>query len=90
MPKFIRKVKWVVFILLFVYLKFTRIPSGLPRHVTFENGAILKLVNMQDSGQLTCTAENEFGSDTKSTNVIVKHCKFSLVEKKQISYIVVT
>ncbi|XP_071140981.1 uncharacterized protein [Mytilus edulis] len=52
---------------------FTRIPTGLPRHVTFENGAILKLVNMQDSGQLTCTAENEFGSDTKSTNVIVKH-----------------
>ncbi|XP_076082120.1 contactin-5-like [Mytilus galloprovincialis] len=52
---------------------FTRIPTGLPRHVTFDNGAVLKLVNMQDSGQLTCTAENEFGSDTKSTNVIVKH-----------------
>ncbi|CAG2222395.1 PLG [Mytilus edulis] len=62
---------------------FTRISTGLPRHVTFENGAILKLVNMQDSGQLTCTAENEFGSDTKSTNVIVKHCKFSLVEKNK-------
>ncbi|CAC5401498.1 unnamed protein product [Mytilus coruscus] len=55
---------------------FTRIPIGLPRHVTFDNGAVLKLVNMQDSGQLTCTAENEFGSDTKSANVIVKHCKF--------------
>lgn len=42
---------------------------------------MLELVNMQDSGQLTCTAENEFGSDTKSTNVIVKHRKFCSVEK---------
>lgn len=64
------------YILLFMYLKFTRILIGLPRHVIFNHGAVLKLVNMQDSGQLSCTAENEFGSDKKSTNVIIKHCKF--------------
>ncbi|CAG2219379.1 HMCN [Mytilus edulis] len=58
-----------------IFDSFTHHPNGLPRHVTFENGAVLELVNMQDSGQLTCTAENEFGSDTKSTNVIVKHRK---------------
>ncbi|XP_076082119.1 neuronal cell adhesion molecule-like [Mytilus galloprovincialis] len=52
---------------------FSRLPSGLPRHVTFDNGIVLKLVNMQESGVLRCTAENEFGSDTKSAHVIVKH-----------------
>ncbi|VDI20004.1 Hypothetical predicted protein, partial [Mytilus galloprovincialis] len=54
---------------------FSGLHTGLPRHVTFDNGAVLKLLNMQDSGQLTCTAVNEFGSDTSSANVIVKHYK---------------
>lgn len=63
-------------ILFFMFSKFSGLNTGLPRHVTFDNGAVLKLLNMQDSGQLTCTAVNEFGSDTKSANVIVKHCKF--------------
>lgn len=58
--------------------QFSRIPVGLPRHVAFDNVFIILLVNMQYSGVLTCTAKNEFGSDTKSMHVIVQQCKLKI------------
>ncbi|XP_063396900.1 hemicentin-1-like [Mytilus trossulus] len=47
--------------------------SVLPKNVQFKNGTVIKLVNMQTSGILSCTATNEFGTDNKSANVIVRH-----------------
>ncbi|XP_071140984.1 neurofascin-like [Mytilus edulis] len=46
--------------------------SSLPRHVKFENGTVLQLVNIQASGLLSCTATNEFGTDSASANIIVE------------------
>ena len=52
----------------------------LPTHKTFKNGTVLQLVHMEESGQLWCTAQNEFGMDEKSTLVIVKHRKYEIIE----------
>ncbi|CAG2241193.1 unnamed protein product [Mytilus edulis] len=47
--------------------------SGLPRNVKFNNDTVIQLVSLQESGVLACTATNEFGTDYKSANVIVRH-----------------
>jgi hypothetical protein len=35
--------------------------------------------NMDESGELWCTAQNEFGMDKASTLVLVKHRKFEII-----------
>ncbi|CAG2219381.1 PLG [Mytilus edulis] len=53
--------------------------SNLPRHVKFVNGTILQLINIQESGLLSCTATNEFGTESASAHVIVEQCMFYLI-----------
>lgn len=49
----------------------------MPSHQLYNNGSVLTLYssNTQESGQLTCTAQNEFGEDHVSIPVIVRTCK---------------
>jgi hypothetical protein len=37
------------------------------------------MLNMDESGELWCTAQNEFGMDKASTLVLVKHRKFEII-----------
>ena len=47
--------------------------------MTFENGTVIEMINMDKSGELWCTAHNEFGIDKTSRLVIVKHRKFEII-----------
>ena len=49
--------------------------NALNTHMTFEYGTVIEMLNMDKSGELWCTAQNEFGMDKASTLVIVKHRK---------------
>lgn len=46
----------------------------MPSHQLYDNGSVLMLysINTQESGQLTCTARNEFGEDHVFVSVIVR------------------
>ncbi|XP_076108849.1 uncharacterized protein LOC143076840 [Mytilus galloprovincialis] len=55
------------------FTSFIHHSSGLPRNVKFNNDTVIQLVSLQESGVLACTATNEFGTDYKSANVIVRH-----------------
>ncbi|XP_071138695.1 uncharacterized protein [Mytilus edulis] len=54
-----------------MYIKHTK---DMPSHQLYDNGSVLMLysINTQESGQLTCTAHNEFGEDHVFVSVIVR------------------
>jgi hypothetical protein len=56
-------------------LQLSRKLNALSTHKTFANGTVIEMVNMDESGELWCTAQNEFGIDKASTLVLVKHRK---------------
>jgi len=60
-------------------LQLSRKSNALNTHMTYENGTVIEMVNMDKSGELWCTAQNEFGMDKVSTLVIVKHRKFEII-----------
>ncbi|CAC5381428.1 NCAN [Mytilus coruscus] len=53
--------------------QFSHQTSGLPLHTLFENGEVLEISNMQESGTIACEAINEFRKDAASASVIVHH-----------------
>ncbi|XP_076080084.1 putative oxidoreductase PXDNL [Mytilus galloprovincialis] len=55
------------------FTSFTRQTSVLPAHTLFENGEVLEISNLQESGIISCKAINEFGKDEASAHVIVHH-----------------
>lgn len=46
----------------------------MPSHQLYDKGSVLMLysINTQESGQLKCTAQNEFGEDHVFVSVIVR------------------
>lgn len=60
----------------------------MPSHQLYDNGSVLMLysINTQESGQLTCTAHNEFGEDHVFVSVIVRTRKcFYIFERLKLS-----
>lgn len=51
----------------------------MPSHQIHNHGSVLTLytIDTQESGQLTCTAQNEFREEHVSVSVIVRNCEFS-------------
>ena len=60
-------------------MQLSRKLNALSTHKTFANGTVIEMVNMDESGELWCTAQNEFGMDKTSTLVLVKHRKFDII-----------
>ena len=64
---------------LYIYLQLSRKSNALSTYKTFEHGTVIEMLNMDESGELWCTAQNEFGMDKASTLVLVKHRKFEII-----------
>ena len=60
-------------------MQLSRKSNALNTHMTFENGTVIEMINMDKSGELWCTAYNEFGIDKTSRLIIVKHRKFEII-----------
>ena len=63
----------------YIYLQLSRKLNALSTHKTFENGTVIEMLNMDESGELWCTPQNEFGMDKTSRLIIVKHRKFEII-----------
>jgi hypothetical protein len=48
---------------LYIYLQLSRKSNVLSTYKTFEHGTVIEMLNMDESGELWCTAQNEFGMD---------------------------
>ncbi|XP_063438578.1 fibropellin-1-like isoform X1 [Mytilus trossulus] len=60
-------------IITWTFSSFSHHIDTLPPHKIHSNSNVIELVDMQESGVLTCTATNEFGMDTAKATVIVHH-----------------
>ncbi|VDH96780.1 Hypothetical predicted protein [Mytilus galloprovincialis] len=60
--------------IIWTYNMFTKHTTDMPSHQLLKHDSVLTLysVTTQDSGLLTCTAQNEFGEDHVSVSVIVR------------------